>query len=130
VKLLRLLETRVYRRVGSVEPRQADFRLVCATHRDLKAMVAEGSFRRDLYYRISAFPVTLPPLRERREDLPDLIMHLLGQIAPERTLVLSPAALERLLAHDFPGNVRELRNQRRTPRRRPRPPGWTVACCP
>ncbi len=110
VKLLRLLETRTYRRVGGVEPRQADFRLVCATHRDLKAMVAEGSFRRDLYYRISAFPVVLPPLRERREDLPDLIMHLLGQIAPERTLVLSPAALEHLLAYDFPGNVRELRN--------------------
>ncbi len=110
VKLLRLLEIRTYRRMGGVEPRQADFLLVCATHRDLKKMVEEGSFRRDLYYRISAFPVVLPPLRERREDLADLAYHLLSQVAPERTLLISPEALEHLAAHDFPGNVRELRN--------------------
>ncbi len=110
VKLLRLLETRVYRRVGSVEPRQADFRLVCATHRDLRQMVEVGTFRRDLYYRISPFPVTLPPLRERREDIPALATYLLAQVAPGRRLRLSEAALEHLMGHDFPGNVRELRN--------------------
>ncbi len=110
VKLLRLLETGTYRRVGSVEPRQADFRLVTATHRDLYAMVSEGRFRRDLYYRISAFPVALPPLRERRDDLPLLIESLLRRLAPMRRYRLAPGVLERLQAYAFPGNVRELLN--------------------
>jgi DNA-binding NtrC family response regulator len=110
VKLLRLLETRTFRRVGSVEPQEADFRLVCATHRDLPAMVADGAFRRDLYYRISAFPITLPALRDRREDIPLLAEVLLRRIPAAAGLRLSPAALDCLRAYDFPGNIRELRN--------------------
>jgi DNA-binding NtrC family response regulator len=110
VKLLRLLETGTYRPVGSVVSHQADFRLVCATHRDLKAMIAQGAFRQDLYYRISAFPVDLPPLRERPEDLPLLVESLLLRIAGERTLKLHSSAMAALRRHDFPGNVRELRN--------------------
>lgn len=110
VKLLRLLETGTYRRVGGVETLRSDFRLVAATHRDLQRMVEDGTFRRDLYYRISAFPVRLPPLRERREDLPLLVAHLLERLAPQRKVRLSPEAMARLMKHDFPGNVRELRN--------------------
>jgi transcriptional regulator with PAS, ATPase and Fis domain len=110
VKLLRLLETGTYRRVGGVETLRSDFRLVAATHRDLQRMVEDGTFRRDLYYRISAFPVRLPPLRERREDLPLLVDYLLKRLAPQRTVHLSPEAMSRLMEHDFPGNVRELRN--------------------
>jgi two-component system response regulator HydG len=110
VKLLRLLETGTYRRVGSVEPRQADFRLVTATHRDLYRMVAASQFRRDLYYRISAFPIALPALRERREDLPLLVESLLSRISPARRFSLSADALEHLQGYEFPGNVRELLN--------------------
>ncbi|MHC2996335.1 Fis family transcriptional regulator [Tepidiphilus sp. HLB4] len=110
VKLLRLLETGTYRRVGGVETLRSDFRLVAATHRDLQRMVEDGTFRRDLYYRISAFPVRLPPLRERREDLPLLVAHLLERLTPQRKVRLSPEAMARLMKHDFPGNVRELRN--------------------
>jgi two-component system response regulator HydG len=110
VKLLRLLETRTYRRVGSVEPLHADFRLVCATNQDLKAMLGEGTFRQDLYYRISAFPIMLPPLRERIDDLPLLIDRLLEHIQPHRRLSLSSQALACLRAYWFPGNIRELQN--------------------
>jgi DNA-binding NtrC family response regulator len=110
VKLLRLLETRMYRRVGGTEPQQADFRLVCATHRDLPAMVAAGEFRADLYYRVAAFPIRLPALRERREDLPLLVGHLLSRIPASHGKHLTAAALGRLEARPFPGNVRELRN--------------------
>lgn len=110
VKLLRLLETSTYRRVGGVEPLRADFRLVAATHRDLKQMVADGSFRRDLYYRISTFPIVLPPLRERMEDLPLLMEALLRRVSPDRPLSIHPATLLCLENYDFPGNIRELRN--------------------
>jgi transcriptional regulator with PAS, ATPase and Fis domain len=110
VKLLRLLESGTYRRVGSIEPQQADFRLVTATHRNLQAMVTEGSFRRDLFYRISAFPVTLPALRERTADLPLLIESLLARLSPERGYQIEPATLACLQRYSFPGNVRELRN--------------------
>jgi DNA-binding NtrC family response regulator len=110
VKLLRLLETGTYRRVGGVDPLDADFRLLCATHKPLKKMVEEGAFRRDLYYRISAFPIPLPPLRERLEDLPLLCETLLRRLAPQRRLKLSRAALDYLRQYDFPGNIRELRN--------------------
>jgi len=110
VKLLRLLETGTYRRVGSVEPRQAEFRLVCATHRGLEEMVERGEFRRDLYFRISVFPILLPALRERREDLPLLCESLLTRLAPGRALKLSDEALTCLQQYDFPGNIRELRN--------------------
>jgi len=110
VKLLRLLESGTYRRVGQTELRRADIRLVAATHRDLRAMVREGRFRQDLYYRLSTFPIHLPPLRERVSDIGLLAPALLARVAPGRSLVLEPAALRRLLQHPFPGNVRELRN--------------------
>ncbi|MES9885403.1 MAG: sigma 54-interacting transcriptional regulator [Candidatus Sedimenticola sp. 6PFRAG1] len=110
VKLLRLLETGTYRRVGSVEPRQADFRLVCATHRDLKQMVVEGRFRQDLYYRISTFPIPLPSLQDRVEDLPLLAESLLKRIKGAESKFLSREALACLASYAFPGNIRELRN--------------------
>lgn len=109
VKLLRLIETGVYRRVGSVEQRRAHFRLVCATHRNLADLVAEGRFRTDLYYRINAFPIELPPLRERPGDVPVLVEHLLERLGHGR-LRVHPEAMEALAAHPFPGNVRELLN--------------------
>jgi two-component system response regulator HydG len=110
VKLLRLLETHMYRRVGSVEPRYADFRLICATNQDLKAMLSEGRFRQDLYYRVSIFPIALPPLRDRIEDLPLLTQKHLQHIQPRRKLSLSDEALACLKAYWFPGNIRELHN--------------------
>jgi transcriptional regulator with PAS, ATPase and Fis domain len=110
VKLLRLLETGTFRRVGSIEPHQADFRLVTATHRKLYERVAAGAFRRDLYYRISAFPIDLPPLRERGDDLPLLVDSLLARLSPTRRFRLTPAAIEYLAGYAFPGNVRELLN--------------------
>jgi transcriptional regulator with PAS, ATPase and Fis domain len=110
VKLLRLLESGTYRRVGGVEILRADFRLVCATHRDLSTMVEDGRFRRDLYYRLAAFPIHLPALRERREDLPLLVEHLLARLAPERPLRLDAASQRLLMDYGFPGNIRELRN--------------------
>ncbi len=110
VKLLRLLESGTYRRVGSTDLRRTDVRVVAATHRDLQAMVAAGSFREDLFYRLSTFPINLPPLRERAQDIPLLAVALLARVAPERRLSLSKDALSRLTAHPFPGNVRELRN--------------------
>jgi DNA-binding NtrC family response regulator len=110
VKLLRLLETGTYRRVGSTEPRHADIRVVAATHRDLDRMVTEGTFREDLYYRLSTFPIHLPPLRERQDDIALLAAALLERVAPQRQLRLSAPALDLLKAQSFPGNVRELRN--------------------
>jgi transcriptional regulator with PAS, ATPase and Fis domain len=110
VKLLRLLETGAFRRVGGTEPLHTDFRLIAATHRDLMRLVREERFRSDLYFRISAFPVHLPALRERRSDIPLLAESLLSRIAPGRHVGLSAEALDALARHDFPGNVRELRN--------------------
>jgi DNA-binding NtrC family response regulator len=110
VKLLRLIETRRYRRVGGVEPIASDVRLLVATHRDLDAMVHDGSFRADLFYRINAFPIRLPPLRERREDIAVLAESLLERMSANKNLVLAPDALQALQLCDFPGNVRELRN--------------------
>jgi transcriptional regulator with PAS, ATPase and Fis domain len=110
VKLLRLLESGTFRRVGGVEILRADFRVVAATHRDLTAMVEAGSFRRDLYYRMAVFPVLLPPLRERGEDLPLLIDMLLARLAPGRAVQIEAKAMAALRAYSFPGNVRELRN--------------------
>jgi transcriptional regulator with PAS, ATPase and Fis domain len=111
VKLLRLIETGTFRRVGGIESQQADFRLVAATHQPLQQMVADGRFRQDLYYRISAFPIHLPPLRERVEDIPMLVDSFLqrGSAVGQR-LVVEPAAMARLQRHGWPGNIRELRN--------------------
>lgn len=110
VKLLRLIESNSYRRVGGITPLRADFRLVAATHRNLRQMVAEGRFRSDLYYRISAFPVDVPPLRERRDDILLLAESLLARLRPTRQFDLSTAARRALASYDYPGNVRELRN--------------------
>ncbi len=110
VKLLRLLETRRFRRVGSTVWHDADFRLVCATHRDLTAMVAAGEFREDLYYRLNVFDVDLPPLRERREDLEPLIQSMLARLSMGGRVRFSTEALAALSRYRFPGNVRELRN--------------------
>ncbi|HEY7776059.1 MAG TPA: sigma 54-interacting transcriptional regulator [Kineobactrum sp.] len=110
VKLLRLLETGSYRAVGSTTLQSADFRLICATHKDLPALVERGEFRRDLYYRINAFPIHLPALRERREDLPLLANSILGKLAGERRLHLTESAVQRLQGEHFAGNIRELRN--------------------
>ena len=111
VKLLRLIESGTYRRVGAVEAQQADVRLVAATHQPLRQMVAEGRFRQDLYYRISAFPIHLPPLRERAHDIPLLVDSFLQRGSPARHPVAVDAeAMARLQSHDWPGNIRELRN--------------------
>ncbi len=113
VKLLRVLETRTFERVGGGRPIQVDVRLVAATNRDLKAMVDQGTFREDLFYRLNVVNITLPPLRERLEDLPCLLEHFLHVFAAENGKKLTgfaPEATDLLLAYRWPGNVRELRN--------------------
>jgi len=110
VKLLRLLETNTFRKVGGLEVKQANFRLVCATHRDLKKMVEEGTFRQDLYFRINAFPIILPPLRDRKEDIPLLVDSLLNRLSPSRKYSLSHDAQVFIKEYAFLGNIRELRN--------------------
>jgi transcriptional regulator with PAS, ATPase and Fis domain len=110
VKLLRLIESGSFRPVGSLRTVHSDFRLVSATHKPLKKMVAEGTFREDLYYRISGFPIRLPALRERVEDLPLLVESLLQRMAGQPAPRLADDALKHLGLHPFPGNIRELRN--------------------
>ena len=111
VKLLRLIESGTYRRVGGVETRHANFRLIAATHKPLEEMMATGEFRQDLYYRISAFPIRLPPLRERAEDIALLVNSFLQRAgAGKRKLTIDPGALTHLQQRTWPGNVRELRN--------------------
>ena len=110
VKLLRLLETGTYRRVGGLEWLPADFRLICATHRDLRAMVQAESFRRDLYFRINTFPIYTPALHERPEDIPLLAASLLERVDHKPGRKLSPAALQWLAGRRYSGNIRELRN--------------------
>jgi transcriptional regulator with PAS, ATPase and Fis domain len=110
VKLLRLLETGLFRRVGGIEVLRADFRLVAATHRDLLQLVETGQFRRDLYYRISAFPVTVPPLRSRPSDIPALAHAMLTRVGREGPADFTRTALDALVCYRYPGNVRELRN--------------------
>ncbi|HMX16012.1 MAG TPA: sigma 54-interacting transcriptional regulator [Rhodocyclaceae bacterium] len=110
VKLLRLLETGTYRRVGGVDVLPADFRLVSATHRDLAGMVRRGEFRRDLYYRINTFPVHVPSLAERRSDIALLAQSLLARVDHRPGRTFSPEALTALSERDFEGNIRELRN--------------------
>ncbi len=112
-KLLRAVEERTFLRVGGTTHVSVDVRIVAATNRDLLARVRAGAFREDLYYRLDVFPVRLPPLRARREDVPALACEFARRVARERKEKepeLSPAALAKLQAHDWPGNVRELRN--------------------
>jgi PAS domain S-box-containing protein len=113
VKLLRLLQERSYEPLGDVRSRSADVRIVAATNRDLAKLIEEGSFRRDLYYRINVIRLEMPPLRERAADIPTLADALLRRLSTARGKVvegLSRAALKRLVDYDFPGNVRELEN--------------------
>jgi transcriptional regulator with PAS, ATPase and Fis domain len=110
VKLLRLIESGSFRPVGSLRTVHSDFRLVCATHKPLREMAVAGTFREDLYYRISGFPIRLPSLRERVEDLPLLIETLLQRIAGSAAPRIDKQALNLLQAYSFPGNIRELRN--------------------
>jgi DNA-binding NtrC family response regulator len=111
--LLRVLEERKVTRVGGTDPVDVDVRIIAATNRDLRKAVADGQFREDLYYRLNVIPVTLPPLRERREDIPLLIDHFLEHLSVETDRQIegvSADALAALMRHDWPGNVRELRN--------------------
>jgi transcriptional regulator with PAS, ATPase and Fis domain len=108
VKLLRLLETRQFRRVGSTESRIADFRLICATNRDLAELVKLGEFRQDLYFRLAVFEIDLPSLRERQDDLRILVDSMLQRLGS--SLQVSDDAMDCLGHYPFPGNVRELRN--------------------
>lgn len=111
VKLLRLIESGTYRRVGSVETQHANFRLVAATHKSLEHMMARGEFRQDLYYRISAFPIALPPLRARPDDVALLVQSFLRRAgAGKRTLTIDAEAMAQLQQRPWPGNIRELRN--------------------
>jgi transcriptional regulator with GAF, ATPase, and Fis domain len=110
-KLLRALETGTIRRVGGTGYVKVDARIIAATNRDMRQMVADGLFRQDLYYRLSAFPITVPPLRERKDDIARLAEHFLSRMEDaDRHLPLSAEVIEVLLAYDYPGNVRELRN--------------------
>jgi transcriptional regulator with PAS, ATPase and Fis domain len=110
-RLLRALETREVRPLGSGVSRPADARVVAATHRDLRAQCQRGTFRKDLFFRLAVVELEIPALRERKEDIPLLVAHMLGEMTPRRTLAdLPPHALQLLEAHDWPGNVRELRN--------------------
>jgi DNA-binding NtrC family response regulator len=112
-KLLRALQEREFERVGGTRTIRADARLIAATNRDLQSRVSAGSFRADLYYRLNVFPIELPPLRERREDIPPLVQHLAERAARRlgRELeAVAPSFIERAKAHDWPGNVRELEN--------------------
>jgi two-component system response regulator PilR (NtrC family) len=113
VKLLRVLQERKFRRLGGTEEIDADIRILAATNRDLAKMVADGSFREDLYYRINVIPIRVPPLRERQEDIPLLAEHFVSRFAEQMgkpVTGISGAALTRLTQYGWPGNIRELEN--------------------
>jgi transcriptional regulator with GAF, ATPase, and Fis domain len=112
VKLLRVLQEHTYERVGENQVRQADARIIAATNRDLRAAVGQGKFREDLYYRLRVFPIELPPLRQRREDIEPMAQRLLARVQTRtgRALRFSPDALRTVLSYAWPGNVRELEN--------------------
>ncbi len=112
-KLLRVLEEKSFKRVGGVDNIQVEFRVIASTNRDLFSMVEAGEFRRDLYYRLEMFKIDIPPLRERKEDIPPLSSYFLRKFSPQcnkHFTGFSPAAMERLTEYSWPGNVRELRN--------------------
>jgi len=110
-KLLRVLETGTFRRLGGTDYIKVNVRVLAATNKNLREMSEQGQFRQDLYYRLSAFPVSIPPLRDRPDDIPSLAEHFLSSIEEgDRFIPLPPDVIETLLDHDYPGNVRELRN--------------------
>jgi transcriptional regulator with PAS, ATPase and Fis domain len=117
-KLLRVLQEGEFRRVGSERTRKVDVRIVAATNRDLARMVEEGKFRQDLFFRLNVARIQLPPLRERREDIPAMVAHFVAKQAASTVTSagaepkpVDPAALAKLVAHRWPGNVRELENE-------------------
>ncbi len=107
-KLLRAIEEKVFERVGGSTPIQADVRIIASTKCNLLEEITRGTFRQDLYYRLDVLRINIPPLRERSEDLPPLVEHLLGRITKDRPYLIDPEAMEALGRHDWPGNVREL----------------------
>ena len=113
VKLLRVLQEGEVDAVGSRRPTKVDVRIISATNRDLATQVKEGRFREDLYYRLNVFPIEIPSLRERREDLPALVEHFIGRFNAEEGKSVpgaSPETLAMLMNYDWPGNVRQLEN--------------------
>ena len=113
VELLRVLETKTFMRVGGNKELTSDFRVICATNRDLKGMVKNGTFREDLYYRLNVLNINVPPLRERKEDIPLLVDHFIDKYCRSMSrdrLTIEPSALKHLMNFEFPGNVRELEN--------------------
>lgn len=114
VRLLRVLQHHEVEKIGGKRPIPVNVRVIAATHRNLQSMIAEGSFREDLWYRLSSFPIIVPPVRQRTEDIPALTRHFLAQKSRELGMAapppIAPGALMRLLAYDWPGNVRELEN--------------------
>jgi DNA-binding NtrC family response regulator len=113
VKLLRILQEREFERLGSNTTRHIDVRVVAATNQDLRAALEQGTFREDLYYRLNVVPIDIPPLRERKQDIPFLANHFIRKLAPDsgcRVESITDAAMEKLLAYHWPGNVRELEN--------------------
>jgi transcriptional regulator with GAF, ATPase, and Fis domain len=112
-KLLRVLQEQEFERLGGTRTHQVDVRLVAATHRDLTDMVRRGEFRSDLYFRLNVFPVLVPPLRERREDIPELVMHFvekIGRRVGKKIERIPPATMSALTCYEWPGNIRELQN--------------------
>jgi transcriptional regulator with GAF, ATPase, and Fis domain len=114
VRLLRVLQEKEIERVGGTEPIKVDIRVIAATHRDLEAMIRDGKFREDLYFRLKVFPIAIPPLRERKGDIPSLLQYFLQKKSREMGLAdipsVAPEGLERLMVYPWPGNVRELEN--------------------
>jgi len=114
VKILRVIQEGTFIPVGAIEPRKVDVRIVTATNRDLKEMVEKGTFREDLYYRLNVISIRVPPLRERKEDIPLLIDYFLERVAQEggkKKKIMTKRALEKLYDYPWPGNIRELENQ-------------------
>jgi two-component system response regulator AtoC len=111
-KLLRVLQERELERIGGNRTVKIDVRIICSTAKDLDAEVDKGTFRRDLLYRLRVIPIVVPPLRERREDIPRLVAHFLHGFSLKRGVAMSltPEAMALLVAYDYPGNIRELRN--------------------
>ena len=113
IALLRVLQEREFERVGGTEVLRADVRVISATNRDLQAAIADGAFRSDLYYRLNVFPIKLPPLRERKEDVPLLVNYFVDRYAKragKKIKHIQKKALEALQEYSWPGNVRELQN--------------------
>jgi transcriptional regulator with GAF, ATPase, and Fis domain len=114
VKMLRVLQYKEFERVGGSGPVKVDIRIVAATHRNLEDMIKEGTFREDLWFRLNVFPILIPPLRERKSDIPALVQHFIERKSNELGMKnpphLSRGAIDRLMAYDWPGNVRELEN--------------------